>query len=242
MSNESSMAFVHVTLPSSRKRTQFRRLVCASQANTPAVRFSRREFAAVLALAVSGLATHPPPALAEPLSIYELSARKDKKDLPLSFLNGKVTLFVNVASYCALTPQYAGLVELHDTYQSRGFEVVAAPCDQFGRQEPGSDEEICEFAKKRFGARFLLLDKLNVNDAPGGVAPLYKALKKEAPEYTGQRISWNFEKFLVGADGRVLRRYKPGILPEDISRDVEYALSHPLEALPPRPKPYLGVA
>lgn len=149
---------------------------------------------------------------------------------------------MNVASYCALTPQYEGLVTLHDTYQSKGFEIVASPCDQFGRQEPGSNQEVCKFAKEKFGARFLLLDKLNVNDAPGGVAPLYKFLKNNSPQGTGQRVSWNFEKFLVGVDGQVLRRYKPGILPEEIDKDIKWALEHPGKDLPPKPKPSLGVA
>lgn len=103
-----------------------------------------------------------------------------------------------------------------------------------------SDEEVCAFAREKFGARFLLLDKLRVNDAPGGVAPLYQYLKSHSPNFTG-RVSWNFEKFLVDVDGSVLRRYKPGILPEDIRGDIQFAIQHPGIGLPPRKKPSLGV-
>jgi hypothetical protein len=103
-----------------------------------------------------------------------------------------------------------------------------------------SDEEVCAFARQQFGARFLLVDKLRVNDAPGGVAPLYQFLKSTSPDFTG-RVSWNFEKFLVGADGTVLRRYKPGFLPQDIRGDILFAVQHPGVPLPTRTKPALGV-
>lgn len=174
-------------------------------------------------------------------SAYEIDVNKNGSAMKLNNYKGKITLFVNVATYCALTPQYEGLVNLHDTFQPQGFEIVASPCDQFGHQEPGSNEDICKFAKEQFGATFLLLDKLNVNDGPGGVAPLYRYLRDASPERAGERLSWNFEKFLVGTDGKVLRRYKPGILPEQIRGDVEWALKHPGANLPPKKKPSLGV-
>lgn len=177
-------------------------------------------------------------------SAYDLSPLKNGQPYPLSSLNGKVTLFVNVASYCALTPQYTALVTLHNTYQPQGFEIIASPCNQFARQEPGNDAEICQNVKNTFGARFLLLDKLVVNESPsdGPVDPLYRYLRSTSPERIGQPISWNFEKFLVGADGKVLRRYSPGIYPEEIEKDIKFALTHPIDPLPPKPKPYLGVA
>ncbi|KAI0561292.1 Glutathione peroxidase [Gracilaria domingensis] len=206
-------------------------------------RISRRDFSRLLAVGIlshsfgSSLAQ----ARAESRSAYDIVAAKDGKPFALNAYRNRLTLFVNVATYCALTPQYEGLVALHDRYQAQGFEIVASPCDQFGHQEPGSNQEICAFAKQQFGAKFLLLDKLNVNDGPQGVAPLYKFLKDTSPEGTGQRVSWNFEKFLVGTDGRVLRRYKPGILPENIEGDIKWALDHPGEALPPKKKPSLGV-
>ncbi|PXF43420.1 Glutathione peroxidase [Gracilariopsis chorda] len=217
------------------------RFVCSLRDSSQS-RLSRREFALLLSLTASSYVV-PRGALSENIqSAYDIVARKNGEPFPLAAYRNKLTLFVNVATYCALTPQYEGLVALHDEYQPRGFEIVASPCDQFGHQEPGSNDEICAFAKKQFGAKFLLLDKLNVNDAPGGVAPLYKFLKDTSPEGTGQRVSWNFEKFLVGVNGNVLRRYKPGILPEDIETDIKWALEHPGEPLPPKKKPSLGVS
>jgi glutathione peroxidase len=173
-------------------------------------------------------------------SVYDLSVLKNAKPLSLSFLAGKVTLFVNTASYCALTPQYEGLVSLHNEFQSLGFEIVASPSDQF-RQEPESDEDVCSFVTETFGARFLLLDKLRLNDGPGGVAPLYHLLKSSAPETPGQRIEWNFAKFLVSSDGKVLRRYKPSVVPNDIRGDIQFAVTHKGSDLPSRKKISLGV-
>lgn len=231
----------NVRTPSQAVPKEFRhRFVCALGGSSQA-KFSRRECSLLLSLTASSYIL-PRRALSEDTrSAYDIVARKNGQPFSLAEYRNKLTLFVNVATYCALTPQYEGLVALHDEYQPRGFEIVASPCDQFGHQEPGSDDEICAFAKKQFGAKFLLLDKLNVNDAPGGVSPLYKFLKDRSPEGTGQRVSWNFEKFLVGADGKVLRRYKPGILPQDIESDIKWALDHPGEPLPPKKKPYLGV-
>lgn len=178
-------------------------------------------------------------------SVYDLSVYKDGKPRTLKDYSGKVTLFVNVASYCALTPQYKGLVRLHDLYQNQGFEIIAAPCNQFARQEPESDAEICSRVKNTFGAKFLLVDKLVVNDSKRGgdgpIAPLYRYLRDHAPEKKGAPISWNFEKFLVNRDGQVLRRYSPGIYPADLEDDVRFAIDHPEKPLPPRPKGYLGV-
>lgn len=177
-----------------------------------------------------------------PSSVYDIAPLKDGRPYELSYLRGKTTLFVNVASYCALTPQYEGLVTLHNTYQKSGFEIIASPCNQFGRQEPDENVDICAFAREKFGAKFVLLDKLAVNDGlPEGVAPLYRFLRDNSPERKGERLVWNFEKFLVGSDGQVLRRYKPGVLPEDLEPDVKFALAHPGQPLPPKKKPSLGV-
>lgn len=209
---------------------------------------TRRQF---LRLVTAGLLTSAPLLLqqnraiaSDVSSVYELSPLKNGKPYPLSEYRGKVTLFVNVASYCALTPQYKGLVALHDAYQTEGFEIIAAPCNQFARQEPNTNEEICSSVKQRFGARFLLLDKLAVNESPneGPVAPLYKYLRNSSPERPGGAVLWNFEKFLVGSEGNVLRRYKPGVFPENIEADIKFALTHPGTPLPPKAKPSLGVA
>lgn len=216
-------------------------LVTFSKATTKssALPFSLTRRALLFALPLIPYATH-----AEPQQdAYHIPVSKDGVVAPLSAYTGKVTLFVNVASYCALTPQYSSLVALHTKYQSQGFDIVASPCDQFGHQEPGGNSEICAFAREQFGAKFLLLDKLNVNEGAGGVSSLYQFLKNDSEEYRGQRVSWNFEKFLVGVDGRVLRRYRPGVQPEDIAPDVEWALAHKGRSLPPKKKkPSLGVA
>lgn len=215
---------------------------CAAQSSRPSPSIPRRTLLQFsVALAAASLA-QPPPAVASkaPTSAYEIPVIKGGQPKSLAYLAGKTTLFVNVASYCALTPQYRGLVSLHEEFRPAGFEIIASPCDQFGRQEPGSNEEVCDFVVKQFGARFLLLDKLNVNDAPGGVAPLYAFLKANAPEYT-TRVTWNFEKFLIAPDGHVLRRYKPSVLPDEIRDDIAFALKNPSANLPPKKKASLGV-
>ncbi len=136
---------------------------------------------------------------------------------------GKVLLVVNTASKCGFTPQYKGLEALWRRYGDRGFEVLAFPCNQFGGQEPGSADEIAEFCSVNFGLSFPLMAKIEVNGP--GEAPLYKWLKSEAPGLLGsKKIKWNFTKFLIGRDGRVIRRYAPTAKPEAISADIEALL------------------
>ncbi|MEV0195689.1 glutathione peroxidase [Nonomuraea sp. NPDC050691] len=127
---------------------------------------------------------------------------------------GQTLLIVNVASKCGLTPQYAGLVELHQRYGPRGFSVVGVPCNQFMGQEPGTAEEIQEFCSTTYGVDFPLLEKADVNGPDRH--PLYATLT-EAPDADGQAgdIQWNFEKFLVTRDGEVVARFRPGTTPED---------------------------
>lgn len=129
-------------------------------------------------------------------------------------LGGRAALVVNVASRCGLTPQYAGLVRLWQTYGQRGFTVVGVPCNQFMGQEPGSAEEIREFCSTTYGVGFPLLEKTEVNGP--GRHPLYAALT-EVPDAAGEAgdIQWNFEKFLVAADGEVVARFRPRVEPED---------------------------
>ncbi|MBF6179031.1 glutathione peroxidase [Nocardia otitidiscaviarum] len=137
----------------------------------------------------------------------------------------KVVLLVNVASKCGLTPQYAGLVELQQTYGPRGFTVVGAPCNQFMGQEPGSAEEIQTFCATNYGVDFPLLEKLEVNGE--GRHPLYAELT-ETPDAEGAAgdIQWNFEKFLIGRDGKVLSRIRPRTEPTDaaVTGAIEAAL------------------
>jgi glutathione peroxidase len=132
----------------------------------------------------------------------------------LGDLSGRSLLVVNVASKCGLTPQYAGLERLHEQYRDRGFSVVGFPCNQFGGQEPGSPEEIAEFCSVNYDVSFPLFEKIDVNGP--GRHPIYAALT-EAPDAEGQAgdIQWNFEKFLVSPDGKVLGRFRPRTDPAD---------------------------
>ena len=147
----------------------------------------------------------------------------DGTETDLSTYLGKVVLVVNTASECGLTGQYAGLQELHDTYADRGFTVLGFPCNQFGGQEPGSADEIESFCKVNFGLSFPLMAKIEVNG--DNADPLYDWLKKEAPGLLGSKaIKWNFTKFLIGRDGKVVRRYAPTDKPESIAKDIEKLL------------------
>jgi glutathione peroxidase len=141
----------------------------------------------------------------------------------LAEYDGKVLLIVNVASKCGFTPQYTGLEALHRRFAARGFEVLGFPCDQFGHQEPGDAAEIKSFCALKYDVTFPLFAKIEVNGE--GAHPLYRLLKKEAPGLLGtEAIKWNFTKFLVGRDGKVLKRYAPNDKPEDLAGDIETAL------------------
>jgi glutathione peroxidase len=137
----------------------------------------------------------------------------DGRDTSLAEFSGKVLLIVNVASKCGLTPQYAGLEALHRRYSDRGFAVLGFPCNQFGAQEPGSNEEIATFCSTTYGVTFPMFDKIDVNGA--GRHPLYDLLTEvaDAEGHTGD-IRWNFEKFLVAPDGSITR-FSPMVAPED---------------------------
>ena len=141
-------------------------------------------------------------------------------------LRGRVVLVVNVASRCGYTPQYAGLQQLHEELAGEGFSVVGVPCNQFGAQEPGSDAEIRDFCSTRYDVTFPLAAKLEVNGP--GRAPLYQWLTDPAQGFPGD-VEWNFEKFLVGRDGRVVARYPAGTRPDDkgLLGDVAAALEGP---------------
>ncbi len=141
----------------------------------------------------------------------------------LSDYQGKVLLIVNTASKCGFTPQYTGLEALHQTYGERGFSVLAFPCNQFGGQEPGSEEEIQSFCDLNYQTSFPLFSKIEVNGAASH--PLYAHLKKKAPGVLGsKRIKWNFTKFLVNQQGEVVQRYAPSTKPEAIASDIEALL------------------
>jgi glutathione peroxidase len=141
----------------------------------------------------------------------------------LSAWRGKVLLIVNTASQCGFTPQYAALEALWRRYKDRGFAVLAFPCNQFGAQEPGSAEEIQTFCSTRYDVSFPIFGKIDVNGPDA--APLYNHLKAQAPGLLGsQAIKWNFTKFLVDREGKVVRRYAPMTKPDDIAKDIERLL------------------
>jgi glutathione peroxidase len=147
----------------------------------------------------------------------------DGQPVDLADYRGKVVLVVNTASQCGFTPQYQGLQQLHEQYAGQGFAVLGFPCDQFGHQEPGTEAEIGAFCEKNFGVTFPLFAKVEVNG--DGAHPLYQWLRSEKGGLLGSKIKWNFTKFLVGKDGKVIDRYSPTTKPEKIAGDIEKALA-----------------
>jgi len=143
--------------------------------------------------------------------------------LPLASLRGKVVLIVNTASACGFTPQFGGLEDLHRRYGPRGLVVLGFPCNQFGSQDPGSNDEIGAFCQKNYGVSFPMMAKIDVNGAHAH--PLYRWLTREKRGLLGTAaIKWNFTKFLIGRDGEVLQRYAPQDAPASLARDIEAAL------------------
>jgi len=161
-------------------------------------------------------------------TLYDFSAKTlAGKPLSLDAYKGKLALVVNTASKCGLTPQYAGLEDLNKKYAGKGLAVLGFPCNQFGAQEPGTAEEIGAFCQKNYGVSFPMFEKIDVNGA--GAHPLYQWLKSAAaeadqPGKKAEDIEWNFAKFLVGRDGKVIRRYSAKTKPEDIAQDIEAVL------------------
>lgn len=158
-------------------------------------------------------------------SIYEFEAQSiDGKAVPLRQFEGKPLLIVNTASACGFTPQFGGLEKLHQTYGARGLVVLGFPSNQFGSQDPGSNDEIASFCQLNYGVSFPMMGKIDVNGADAH--PLYQWLTAEAPGLLGSKaIKWNFTKFLVGKDGKVLKRYAPQDAPEKLAKDIEAALA-----------------
>jgi glutathione peroxidase len=158
-------------------------------------------------------------------SVYDFEALSiDGKPAHLSTQRGKVLLIVNTASACGFTPQFAGLESLWQQYRDRGLVIVGFPSNEFGGQDPGSNEEIGAFCQKNYGVSFPMMAKVKVNGA--GAHPLWQWLTAEARGVLGtQAVKWNFTKFLVGRDGRVLKRYAPTDTPESLKADIEKALA-----------------
>jgi glutathione peroxidase len=154
-----------------------------------------------------------------PATFHDLTAtRNDGQEQPFSAYQGKVLLVVNTASQCGFTPQYQGLQALYQRHRAEGLEILGFPCDQFGHQEPGGDAEIATFCERNFGVTFPLFKKVEVNGP--GTHPVWVHLKKAAPGLLGQAIKWNFTKFLVDRQGRVVDRFAPATAPEKLEADV----------------------
>lgn len=160
-----------------------------------------------------------------PSSIYDFEALSiDGKPAQLATQRGKVMLVVNTASACGFTPQFAGLESLWERYRDRGFVVIGFPSNEFGGQDPGSDGEIASFCQLNYGVSFPMMSKVKVNGAQAH--PLWQWLTREAPGVLGSKsVKWNFTKFLIGRDGKVLKRYAPTDKPESMQGDIEAALA-----------------
>ena len=158
-------------------------------------------------------------------SLYDFDVlQMDGQSVSLRQYAGKVLLIVNTASACGFTPQFAGLEKLHKQYADRGLVVLGFPCNQFGHQDPGSNEEIASFCQLNYGVSFPMMAKIEVNG--DGASPLFRWLTAEAPGLLGSKaIKWNFTKFLVGRDGRILRRYAPQDAPAKLAGDIAAALA-----------------
>jgi glutathione peroxidase len=156
-------------------------------------------------------------------SIYDFNATSlTGEDTPLKRFEGKVLLIVNTASACGFTPQYKGLEALQQSLGARGFSVLGFPCNQFGRQEPGSAAEIGQFCSSNYAVSFPMFDKIDVNG--DNAHPLYQYLKGEKSGLLGSSIKWNFTKFLIDRSGKVAGRYAPTTTPESLTKDIEALL------------------
>jgi glutathione peroxidase len=163
-----------------------------------------------------------------PQNVYEFSALAiDGHEVPLAQYKGKVLAIVNTASKCGFTPQYAGLEALYQRYKDRGLVVLGFPCNQFGAQEPGTEEEIAQFCELNYGVSFPIFAKIDVNGPDAH--PLYKFLRKQKSGILGavglDSIKWNFTKFLVDRDGNVVSRLAPALSPAEMDPEIEKLLA-----------------
>lgn len=157
------------------------------------------------------------------MNIYELTVKDaEGRERSLSEFGGKVLLIVNTATGCGFTPQYEGLQTLYERYREQGLEILDFPCNQFGGQAPGSEKEIVDFCQINYGVSFPQFSKIEVNGK--NESPLYTFLKGEKGGFMGSRIKWNFTKFLVDREGRVVERFAPTVTPEKIEERIKELL------------------
>jgi len=153
------------------------------------------------------------------MNIYEFQVKDAKENLVnLSDYKGKTLLIVNTATGCGFTPQYKGLQQLYEKYQSKGLEILDFPCNQFGHQAPGTEEEIHQFCEINYKTTFRLFSKIDVNG--NNELPLYTYLKGQKGGFLNKRIKWNFTKFLVDKTGKVVQRFAPTMTPEAIEKQI----------------------
>ena len=157
------------------------------------------------------------------MRFYDFSATKmNGQEVKMDAFKGKVVLVVNTASKCGLTPQLTELEELNKKYREQGLEILGFPCNQFAKQDPGSNAEIQEFCLLNYGVTFTMFEKIDVNGPEAH--PLYKFLKEEKGGLFGEKIKWNFTKFLIDTEGNVIRRYAPTVKPSKIEADIKALL------------------
>ncbi|SET25347.1 glutathione peroxidase [Prevotella sp. kh1p2] len=155
--------------------------------------------------------------------IYDYKALTSKgQELDFKLFEGKVLLIVNTASKCGFTPQFAGLEELNQKYKDRGLVVIGFPCNQFGNQDPGSDEEISGFCQLNYGVTFQIMKKVDVNG--DNADPIFKYLKEQTGGLLGSAIKWNFTKFLISRNGDTIKRFAPVTAPKKLEKDIEKML------------------
>ncbi|MDD5879072.1 MAG: glutathione peroxidase [Clostridiales bacterium] len=157
------------------------------------------------------------------MKFYDFKARKmNGQEVSMEAYKGKILVVVNTASKCGLTPQFKELEELYQEYKSKGVEILGFPCNQFAKQDSGSNEEIHEFCQLNYGVTFTMFEKIEVNGE--NAHPLYKFLRKEAKGLFGNKIKWNFTKFLIDSQGNIIKRYAPTVKPQQIKTDIEKLL------------------
>ena len=158
------------------------------------------------------------------MTVYDFSAKTiTGEEKSLRDYEGKVLLIVNVASKCGFTPQYKGLQSVYEKYKEQGFEILGFPCNQFGGQEPGTEEDITSFCELNYGVSFPMFAKVDVKGE--GAHPLYIYMTEQAPGIFGMKaVKWNFTKFLIGRDGKVIDRFAPKTKPADLEKEIEKIL------------------
>lgn len=157
------------------------------------------------------------------MSVHNYTVKDaENQDVSLKNYEGKVLLIVNTATGCGFTPQYDGLQDLYEKYQDQGFEILDFPCNQFGNQAPGTEEEIVDFCQTKFGVTFKTFQKIDVNGE--NESPLFTYLKSQKKGLMGNKVKWNFTKFLVDRNGNVIDRFGPTVVPEKIDEKVKAAL------------------